>query len=111
MFWVHVVVVPVSLITAAIIGFASPPALLSAWWPVVIVSASYVIAYALQILALRLTSAVQAGLFFNLEPIMTGLVAAAFVGERLQLVQYAGAMMVVAALVMAGSSPQRVQRN
>jgi drug/metabolite transporter (DMT)-like permease len=101
-FWAHIIVVPISLAAALIAGPSLLPADTALWWPVMVVAISYVGAYSLQILALRVTSAVHAGLFFNLEPIMTGIVAAIFVGERLLPLQYAGAVLVIVALLSAG---------
>jgi drug/metabolite transporter (DMT)-like permease len=40
--------------------------------------------------------------FFNLEPVMTTVVAAAILGERLAANQYAGGGLVLIALVLAG---------
>jgi drug/metabolite transporter (DMT)-like permease len=59
----------------------------------------YVVAYMGQMLSLRFAPASTVAPFFNLEPVMTTAVAAVILGERLQVNQYAGGGLVLAALV------------
>jgi drug/metabolite transporter (DMT)-like permease len=59
----------------------------------------YVIAYMVQMLSLRFAPASTVAPFYNLEPVVTTAVAALLLGERMQINQYAGGGMVLAALV------------
>lgn len=59
----------------------------------------YVIAYMIQMQSLRLAPASTVAPFYNLEPVVTTTVAATLLGERMQINQYAGGGMVLAALV------------
>ncbi|MFN4140604.1 DMT family transporter [Aestuariivirga sp.] len=61
--------------------------------------AVYVVAYMAQMLALRFAPASTVAPFFNLEPVVTTAIAAAILGERLQINQYAGGALILAALV------------
>lgn len=59
----------------------------------------YVVAYMIQMLSLRFAPASTVAPFYNLEPVVTTAVAALLLGERMQINQYAGGGMVLAALV------------
>lgn len=59
----------------------------------------YVFAYMVQMLSLRFAPASTVAPFFNVEPVVTTAIAAAILGERLQVNQYAGGGLVLAALV------------
>ncbi|WP_373502500.1 DMT family transporter [Aestuariivirga sp.] len=61
--------------------------------------AVYVFGYMGQMLSLRFAPASTVAPFYNLEPVVTTGIAAAFLGERLQANQYAGGGLVLAALV------------
>ena len=61
--------------------------------------AVYIVAYMVQMLSLRFAPASTVAPFFNLEPVVTTGIAAAILGERLQINQYAGGGLVLAALV------------
>lgn len=63
------------------------------------VGAVYIVAYMAQMLSLRFAPASTVAPFFNLEPVVTTAVAALILGERLQINQYAGGALVLAALV------------
>jgi drug/metabolite transporter (DMT)-like permease len=63
------------------------------------VGAVYVFAYMVQMLSLRFAPASSVAPFFNLEPVVTTAIAAAILGERLQINQYAGGGLVLVALV------------
>ena len=54
------------------------------------VGAIYVVAYMVHMLSLRFAPASTVAPYYNLEPVMTTLVAAVLLGERLNLNQYAG---------------------
>lgn len=62
----------------------------------------YVGAYLVHMSALRFAPASAVAPYFNLEPIIATLVAAAFLGERLALNQYVGGAMVLGALAAPG---------
>ena len=59
----------------------------------------YVVAYLVHMLSLRFAPASVVAPYFNLEPIVTTMVAALLLGERLAINQYVGGGMVLAALV------------
>ena len=59
----------------------------------------YVVAYMVHMLSLRFAPASTVAPFFNLEPVVTTAIAALILGERLQINQYAGGGLVLAALV------------
>jgi drug/metabolite transporter (DMT)-like permease len=61
--------------------------------------AIYSVTYFVHMLSLRFAPASTVAPFYNLEPVVTTLVAAIWLGERLALNQYAGGAMVLAALV------------
>ena len=63
------------------------------------VGAIYVVAYMVHMLSLRFAPASTVAPYYNLEPVMTTLVAALLLGERLNLNQYLGGGMVLAALI------------
>jgi drug/metabolite transporter (DMT)-like permease len=62
----------------------------------------YVVNYFVHMLSLSFAPASVVAPFFNLEPVMTTVVAAAILGERLAANQYAGGGLVLIALVLAG---------
>jgi drug/metabolite transporter (DMT)-like permease len=72
------------------------------------VAAVYAIAYFLQMQSLRFARASDVAPYFNLEPVVTTAVAALLLGEVLELRQYVGGIMVLAALVAAGFLPKRM---
>jgi drug/metabolite transporter (DMT)-like permease len=63
------------------------------------VAAVYVIAYMVHMLSLRFASASTVAPFFNLEPVVTTAIAATVLGERLEINQYIGGGLVLAALL------------
>jgi drug/metabolite transporter (DMT)-like permease len=65
------------------------------------VAAVYVIAYLLQMLSLRFAATSRVAPFYNLEPVMTTIVAGLLLGERLEPAQYAGGGLVLVALGFA----------
>lgn len=62
-------------------------------------AAVYVVAYMIQMMSLRLAPASTVAPFYNLEPVVATAFAAAILGERMQINQYAGGGLVLAALV------------
>jgi drug/metabolite transporter (DMT)-like permease len=98
-FWVHVVVVPVSgLLGLLVAGLNPPDEVLAALVPVALTIAGYVIGFGLQIAALARSSAVAAGLAFCAEPVVAALSSAVVLGERLDAVQACGGALVLAAI-------------
>ena len=61
--------------------------------------AVYVVAYMMQMLSLRFAPASSVAPSSTLEPVVTTAIAAVILGERLQINQYAGGGLVLAALV------------
>jgi drug/metabolite transporter (DMT)-like permease len=61
----------------------------------------YVVSYMVQMLSLRFAPASTVAPFYNLEPVVTTAAAALVLGERLQINQYVGGGMVLAALVVS----------
>jgi drug/metabolite transporter (DMT)-like permease len=62
----------------------------------------YIAAYLMHMLSLRFAPASTVAPFYNLEPVVTSLIAATLLGERLASNQYAGGALVLAALVLSG---------
>jgi drug/metabolite transporter (DMT)-like permease len=63
---------------------------------------SYLVAYFFHMQSLRNAPASIVAPFFNLEPVVTTALAALLLGERLASHQYAGALLILAALLAAG---------
>ncbi len=98
--WVHLMVLPASMVAAlATGGIASPAALALAPWSVFFNIAGFVLGFLMQLMALARISAVVAGLAFCAEPVVAAATAAVVVGETLSLVQYLGGAMVIGAIV------------
>lgn len=100
LFWIHVVIFPISLVTALLTGGIAPPgALATAPWAVFFHVAGFLVGFSLTLMALARISAVAAGLTFCAEPVIAALTAALLIGERLAPLQYAGGLIVIAAIV------------
>ena len=67
------------------------------------VAVVYIIAYMAQMLSLRFAPASTVAPFYNLEPVVATATAAAILSERMQMNQYAGGGLVLAALVASSS--------
>jgi drug/metabolite transporter (DMT)-like permease len=99
LFWGHLLVLPGVVLTLAVTdGWRGPEILGLAPWAVAITLGAYVLSIALQLHALARISAATAGLAFCAEPIFATLFAALLLGERLSMLQAAGAALVVAAI-------------
>jgi drug/metabolite transporter (DMT)-like permease len=99
-FWMHLLAFPIiALISFAIYNFVEITSL-KMLYPMVLMAACYVLAYYFQILSLKYTTPIISSLFFNAEPIMTGIAAAIILKEKLMPVQYLGAILVFSALVI-----------
>lgn len=98
-FWVHLVVLPVSaLIGLATGSLAGPAALLLAPAAAALTIATYVMGFGLQVAALARTSAAAAGLAFCLEPVVAALASVLVLGEGLAGLQLAGGALVLLAI-------------
>jgi len=109
---VHIVIWPLTLAVALWWGGGrlavfSPGAVTTVGYAAVLgLGAVYVVAYFAQMSSLRNAPASVVAPFFNLEPVVTTLIAAVALGERLSLNQYVGGALVLAALA-AASLPER----
>lgn len=105
---VHIVVLPFVLAIVLIAGsgtirmFPGGTATSTGLLFMLGVGVLYVGAYLVHMSALRFAPASAVAPYFNLEPIIATLVAAAFLGERLALNQYVGGAMVLGALAAPG---------
>ncbi len=107
---VHIAILPFTLAIALIAGHGRLhllPGFTPGHFFLLGVAAIYVVAYLLQMLSLRFARASQVAPFFNLEPMVTTVVAGLLLGEVLSPGQYVGGMLVLAALVAAGFLGQR----
>lgn len=106
-FHVHMVVLPVVLAVALFVGgghLHSMPggdASTSGLVFMLGLGSVYVVAYLVQMLSLRFAPASTVAPFYNLEPVVTTGLAAVILGERLQMNQYVGGAMVLAALLVS----------
>ena len=102
---VHLAILPPILVIALMAGsgtvrfFPGGPATEQGLLFLVGVGAVYIVAYMVQMLSLRFAPASTVAPFFNLEPVVTTAIAALILGERLQINQYAGGGLVLAALM------------
>jgi drug/metabolite transporter (DMT)-like permease len=109
---VHIVIWPVTLAIAlwwggGSLAILSSKAVTAVGYAAVLgLGAVYVAAYFAQMQSLRNAPASGAAPYFNLEPVVTTLIAALALGERLTLNQYVGGGLVRAALA-AASLPER----
>jgi drug/metabolite transporter (DMT)-like permease len=99
-FWIHVLVLPVSGLAAWFAtGFSGRDVLIAAAVPVGITIACYVVGFLMQLASLVRASAVAIGLAFCLEPVVAAVTSVAILGERLSVVQIGGGLVVLAAIV------------
>jgi drug/metabolite transporter (DMT)-like permease len=69
--------------------------------------ATYVIAYACWYLAINLVKPVRLSALFNIEPVVTMIVAWLALGERLSALQFMGAALVLASIISVSRPPSR----
>lgn len=67
-------------------------------WALAALAGVYLVAYLVQMLSLRFAPASTVAPFFNVEPVVTTLVAATVLSERMEMNQYVGGAIVLAAL-------------
>lgn len=106
-FWSHMLVAPVSLIFVLAFGFGVAGARPEGWFAAGAICIAYGVAYVSQLLALQRVQPARAGLFFNIEPVVTVLAAMALLGERFSPVQAGGAAMVLGALAWSSLGRRR----
>jgi len=99
--YAHVVIVPITLIVLGVFGGPSFPETTVAWTGLVLAGLGYLFGTVFQFLAVRYAEPAPTALVFNLEPIISIAVAAAFLGERLLGNQYAGGAMVLIGVFLA----------
>jgi drug/metabolite transporter (DMT)-like permease len=87
-----------AVVEAAAAGFALPTTTLGAA-SMIGVAATYVIAYVCWYLALSIVRPVRLAALFNIEPVVTLLVAWLALGERLAALQFLGAALVLASVL------------
>ncbi len=98
-FWINLMVVPASAAIGLVFGALAPPALLAeAPVVMVLVVATFMIAFLLQLAALIRASAVVIGLAFCAEPLVASLSSAIFLGERIGPLQFLGGGLVIGAI-------------
>jgi len=107
----HFVVLPVSLITVITWNGFSFPSNNLGWVGLLIASVCYLSGVSFQFIAVRFGNPARMAMIFNLEPLVTLMVAAALLGERLNTVQYTGAFLVVLAILMTTAKTQDEQIN
>ncbi len=104
-FWAQAVMIPIGVALSLAMGGPAPAA---AWRaaavPVAVTIGLFMAAYVLHLRAMRAIAPAAAGMIFCLEPLVAIAGAAAWLGERLTSMQYAGAALVLAGvgLDMAG---------
>lgn len=104
-FWAQAVMIPIGVAFSLALGGPAPAAAWSAAaTPVAVTIGLYMAAYVLHLRAMRGISPAAAGMIFCLEPVVAIAGAAAWLGERLTTMQYAGAALILAGvgLDMAG---------
>jgi len=101
-FWIHLFSFPAISIVSYIIFKTIDIPSVKLLFPILIMALCYVMAYYFQMLSLKYTSPLKSSLFFNAEPVMTGIAAAIILNEKLMPVQYLGAFLVFSALVING---------
>jgi drug/metabolite transporter (DMT)-like permease len=100
LFWSHMLILPVTLAILAATGlFRGPDALALAPIAVTITIGGYLVGFLCQVLALARVAPGPAALAFCAEPVFSVVIAAAFLGERVGGLQYAGGALVVAAII------------
>lgn len=108
----HVGVIPLvfwsNLGAVLLVGAAVPflggftlPTSQEGWTGTLGASACYMFAVLCEFSAIRWAGPARTALYFNLEPVVTMAAAALLLGESLLLLQYVGALLVIAALVLA----------
>jgi drug/metabolite transporter (DMT)-like permease len=100
MFWIHLLLVPATLLIGFAVGNLAPPAALAlAPLAIAVTVGGYVLGLALQFLALARIPAVAAGIVFCAEPVVAALSSTFILDEALTGVQLVGGALVLAAIL------------
>jgi drug/metabolite transporter (DMT)-like permease len=98
--WSQVIILPVTLVILGLAGgFQPPSAFMAAPLAVAITLVGFLIGFVLQMLALTRIAPGSAGIAFCAEPLFAAAVAATVLGERIALLQYVGALVVIGAII------------
>lgn len=101
LFWSHLLILPVTVaILWLVSGFQPPQAIALAPAAFAVTTGSYLLGFLLQVMALARVAPGPAALAFCAEPVLSVLIAAVVLGERLGPVQYAGTGLVVGAIMV-----------
>jgi drug/metabolite transporter (DMT)-like permease len=110
-FWIHLIVLPVSTAIALATGsFAGPGSLAASPYPVAMTIGTYLLGFVLQFTALGRISALAAGIVYCAEPVVAALSSTVILGEVLTPLQMAGGSLVIAAIIgnmIASSRPAK----
>ncbi|SCY23733.1 DMT family transporter [Microvirga guangxiensis] len=99
-FWIHLIVLPTSILISLVTGQLAPPSILAlAPFAVAMTIGGYVFGFVLQFLALGRITAVAAGIIYCTEPVVASVASAFILGEALSPVQVAGGCLVLAAIM------------
>ena len=108
-FFANLTILPVVLIAALATGGVSLPSAGLGWIGVAAAGGAYALGQILQFMSLREVRAETASLALNIEPVVSIGLAALLLGETLALTHYAGAVMVVGAIVVGSVVPRDVR--
>jgi drug/metabolite transporter (DMT)-like permease len=99
-FWIHLIVLPTSVLISLATGQLAPPTILAlAPFAVAMTIGGYIAGSILQFLALGRISAVAAGIIYCTEPVVATISSALVLGEAVSPLQAAGGALVLAAIV------------
>lgn len=98
--WSQVIILPVTLVILGLAGgFQPPAAFMAAPVAVAITLIGFLVGFVLQMLALVRITPGSAGIAFCAEPLFAAAVAATMLGEKIGLLQYIGALVVIGAII------------
>jgi drug/metabolite transporter (DMT)-like permease len=95
------------LLVFALFGAWVPPATRFGWMAACGFAVAYLLSFVALFSAIPLLGAVKASLLANIEPLVTVLLAAALLGERLKPVQLAGGALVIGAILVTQLADRR----
>jgi len=101
----HFVVLPVAFITVWIGDGFQLPVTNPGWVGLLGASVCYLSGISFQFVAVRFGNPARMAMVFNLEPVVTLIAAMVILNERLQGIQYAGAALVIAAILLTPKRP------
>lgn len=99
-FWIHLIVLPTSILIGLVTGQLASPAILTvAPFAITVTIGGYLVGFVLQFLALGRISAVAAGIIYCTEPVVAAISSALILDEGLSPLQITGGALVLAAIV------------